>query len=160
MSLHKCAYCGKVLEEGQGVVVERFGRNDYYCPEHKGLRNSLDKSFQVVKYIIGEPFLPLDCRKLLKVSLELLDVDKAYTYLAHSRDYWKDRFDKKDMNGDFNNIQAKVKYLLGILKNKLPSYQMPQSREIEGIIPEPYKGAEFKRESNRNKLERLLDKSK
>ena len=97
---------------------------------------------------------------MLKYYLELLDVDKAYTYLAHSRDYWKERFDKKSMNGDFNNIQAKVKYLLGILKNKLPSYQMPKRREIEGIIPEPYKGSEFKRESNLNKLERLLDKSK
>ena len=162
MSLHKCAYCGKVLAEGEYVIVERFERNDYYCPEHKGLRNDLDKSFQVIKYILTEPALPLECRKLLKVSLEMLDVHKAYMYLSRSKEYWKEKIAAKERAGDFNNVQAKVKYLLAILKNKLPSYQIPDLKYPDGIRiqTELEGGMNYKRESNTNKLERLLEKSR
>ena len=159
MSLHKCAYCGKELTDNF-AVVERFGKTDYYCPNHKGLRNNLDKTFQIVKSILSEPTLPLECRKMLKVSLELLGVDKAYFYLSASQDYWKEKFADKEQDGDFNNIQAKVKYLLGILKNKLPSYEIPQLIYPEGICADIQEGgAKYKRESNTSRLERLLEKS-
>lgn len=157
----KCRYCGKNLSDEEAVVVERLGKNDYYCPEHKGLRTPLEKAFQLVKWIIGEPRLSLDDRKLLKYGLESVGVSKAYSYLCHSSPYWKQKYEVKDAAGDFRNANAKIKYLLASLQKILPNYSPPKAREVKPIDCEPMESnVSYKKESNSQKLDRLLAKSK
>lgn len=157
----KCKYCGKVLSNEEAVVSQRLGRNDYYCPEHKGMRTPLEKAFQLVKWIIGETVLSVNDRRLLKDGLESLGTLKAYAYLAQTSPYWKERYDAKNSSGDFRDANAKIKYLLAILKKKLPDYVPPKERFVKPIDSEPMESStSYKRESNSQKLERLLAKSK
>lgn len=156
----KCRYCGKELSLQEAEVIERIGHNDYYCPEHKGLVNIECKLIGVIFQIINEKSLERRVLNLFQPVFQAYSKEKAYSFLAANKDFYTGKFQEKIKNGDFYNKEAKVKYLIAILNGELPKYVIPEESDLPWI-EEEYTQQEIplpKRESNQDKLERLLKK--
>lgn len=156
----KCVYCGKELSYQEAEVIERIGRNDYYCPEHKGLANIDLKLLKLIYQIIDEKYLERNISRLFTPVFAAYSKEKAYSFLAANLDFYTGKFQEKINNNDFYNKEAKVKYLIAILNGELPKYVIPEYTDLpwieEEYIQQPTPLP--KRESNQDKLDRLLKK--
>lgn len=136
----KCPVCEKQIVREDGV---KMGRR-YYCPEHAGENIPRDSVYSNLCDIIGQNKSSILFKEIAQVGKEY-GLSKLNQYLEENKTYLQRLFSAKKFSTEY----AKIRYLVAILNNNLPNFEIKE--EIPVAIEIDYSETRSKKKTKRGR---------